>query len=273
MADLRTVPGPQRRPVRSLPPRWSGWRLVERNFLVYRRSWVVFLVGFLEPVFYLLSIGVGVAGLVGDFTLENGTVVGYTAFVAPGMLAASAMNGALYETTYNIFSKMRYLKLYDAMLSTRLRPWDVATGELVWALLRGMCYSAMFIVVMVAMGLTSSAWALLALPASMLVGFAFGGVGMALTTWMRSWQDFEFVTLAMLPMFLFSATFYPLETYPPAGRWLVEVTPLYQGVALMRDLTTGVVGPADLVHVAYLTVTGAVGLLVASRRLGTLLLR
>ena len=256
------------------PARGSAWwRLVERNFMVYRRSWLVFLVGFLEPVFYLFSIGVGVAGLVGDFTLDNGTVIGYTAFVAPGMLAASAMNGALYDATYNIFFKMKYAKLYDAILSTPLRPWDVAVGEIAWALLRGTCYSAMFIVVMVAMGLTSSAWAVLALPAAMLVSLAFGGVGMALTTWMRSWQDFEFVTLAMLPMFLFSATFYPLSTYPPAVQWLVEVTPLYQGVALMRDLTTGAVGPPDLVHVGYLAVIGGAGLLVASRRLGQLLLK
>jgi len=144
--------------VPALPRGSAWWRLVERNFMVYRRSWLVFLVGFLEPVFYLFSIGVGVAGLVGDFTLDNGTVIGYTAFVAPGMLAASAMNGALYDATYNIFFKMKYAKLYDAILSTPLRPWDVAVGEIAWALLRGTCYSAMFIVVMVAMGLTGVVW-------------------------------------------------------------------------------------------------------------------
>jgi lipooligosaccharide transport system permease protein len=212
------------------------------------------------------------AGLVGDFTLDNGTVIGYTAFVAPGMLAASAMNGALYDATYNIFFKMKYAKLTTPSCRRRCGRGR-GGGEIAWALLRGTCYSAMFIAVMVVMGLTSSAWAVLALPAAMLVSLAFGGRGMALTTWMRSWQDFEFVTLAMLPMFLFSGDLLPALDVPPAVQWLVEVTPLYQGVALMRDLTTGAVGPADLVHVGYLAVIGGAGLLVASRRLGQLLLK
>ena len=258
--------------VPALPRGSAWWRLVERNFMVYRRSWLVFLVGFLEPVFYLFSIGVGVAGLVGDFTLDNGTVIGYTAFVAPGMLAASAMNGALYDATYNIFFKMKYAKLYDAILSTPLRPWDVALGEIAWALLRGTCYSAMFIAVMVVMGLTSSAWAVLALPAAMLVSLAFGGVGMALTTWMRSWQDFEFVTLAMLPMFLFSATFFPLSGYPDVIAAVVRWTPLYQGVVLCRDTALGSMGWECVTAAGYLAAMGSVGLYVASRRVGSLLL-
>jgi len=260
-----------------LPARWSGGagglRLVERNFLVYRRSWVVFLSGFFEPVFYLLSIGIGVAALVGDFTLADGTLIGYTAFVAPAMLASSAMNGAIFDSTYNIFFRMKYAHLYDAVLATPMRPWDIATGEVTWALLRGACYSAMFIVVMLVMGLVDSWWALLALPVSVLIGYAFAGAGMALTTFMRSWQDFEFVQVSIMPMFLFSATFYPVETYPGAVRWLVEATPLYQGVALTRALTTGSVGWALLWHALYLTVMGTLGMYVASRRLGKLLLK
>jgi lipooligosaccharide transport system permease protein len=251
----------------------NGRHLVERNFLVYRRSWVVFVSGFFEPVFYLLSIGIGVAQLVGDFTLSNGTVIGYAAFVAPAMLASSAMNGAIFDATYNIFFRMKYAKLYDAMLATPLRPWDVATGEVTWALLRGACYSAMFILVMLAMGLVQSWWALLALPAAVLIGYAFAGAGMALTTFMRSWQDFEFVQLATMPMFLFSATFYPVETYPGWIRWLVEVTPLYQGVALERALTTGAVSWTLLINALYLVAMGTAGMYVASRRLGTLLLK
>jgi lipooligosaccharide transport system permease protein len=251
----------------------SGRHLVERNFLVYKRSWVVFISGFFEPVFYLLSIGVGVAQLVGDFTLSDGTKIGYAAFVAPAMLASSAMNGAVFDSTYNIFFRMKYARLYDAMLATPLRPWDIATGEVTWALLRGACYSAMFLLVMLAMGLIGSWWALLALPVSVLLGFAFAGAGMALTTFMRSWQDFEFVQLATMPMFLFSATFYPVETYPAAIRWLVEITPLYQGVALERALTTGAVGWSLLVNALYLAVMGTFGMYVASRRLGKLLLK
>ena len=97
----------------------------------------------------------------------------------------------------------------------------------------------MFVVVMAALDLVSSWWALLALPAAMLIGYAFGGAGMALTTWMRSWQDFDFITLAILPMFLFSATFFPLERYPDGVQWVVQATPLYQGVVLCRGLSTG----------------------------------
>ncbi|WBQ06876.1 ABC transporter permease [Kribbella sp. CA-293567] len=251
----------------------NGRTLVERNFLVYRRSWIVFVSGFFEPVFYLLSIGIGVAQLVGDFTLADGTVIGYAAFVAPAMLASSAMNGAIFDSTYNIFFRMKYAKLYDSMLATPLRPWDVATGEVTWALLRGACYSAMFILVMLALGLVESWWALLALPAAVLIGYAFAGAGMALTTFMRSWQDFEFVSLATMPMFLFSATFYPIETYPGYIRWLVEITPLYQGVALERALTTGHVSWTLLINALYLAVMGTAGMYVASRRLGKLLLK
>jgi lipooligosaccharide transport system permease protein len=257
-----------------LPPvRSAAWRMVERNFLVYRRSWVVFLTGFLEPVFYLFSIGIGVAGLVGSFTLADGTVIGYTEFVAPAMLASSAMNGALFDSTYGIFFKIKYAKLYDVVLATPLRASDIAVGEIGWALMRGTAYSAGFVVVMVAMGLVSSWWTLLALPAAMLIGFAFAGAGMALTTWMRSWQDFEFIQLAIIPMFLFSATFYPLSTYPEPVRWLVRATPLYQGVDLVRSLTTGTVGWHLLFAVAYLATMGGLGLYVASRRLGGLLLK
>jgi len=251
----------------------GGRHIVERNFLLYRRSWIVFLSGFFEPLFYLLSIGIGVAQLVGDFTLSDGTTIGYAAFVAPAMLASSAMNGAIFDSTYNIFFRMKYAKLYDSILATPLRPWDIATGEVTWALLRGACYSAMFIAVMLGMGLITSWWALLALPASVLIAFAFAGAGMALTTFMRSWQDFEFVQLAAMPMFLFSATFYPVETYPEAIRWLVEITPLYQGVVIERALTTGTVGWFLLVHAFYLAAMGTLGMYIASQRLGKLLLK
>jgi lipooligosaccharide transport system permease protein len=264
---------------RTLGPRFvpvfaaKHWRVVERNLFVYRRTWVVFVTGMLEPILYLLSIGVGVGALVGQFTLANGTTVGYVEFVAPAMLAASAMNGALFDATYNIFFRMKYEKLYDAMLATPLRPYDVARGEITWALLRGACYSLVFIVVMVVMGLVRSWWMIAALPATALVGYAFAGAGMALTTWMRSWQDFDFVQLAIMPMFLFSATFYPLSTYPPGLQVVVRCTPLYQGVALLRGMALGDLGWGSVVNVLYLAVMGTVGLVVASRRLGILLLK
>ncbi len=250
----------------------APWLLVHRNFLAYRRAWMVFLTGFLEPVLYLFSIGVGVGQLIDGFSF-NGHSVAYAAFVAPGMLAASAMNGAVMDSTFNVFFKLKFEKLYDAVLATPMRTADVARGEIGWAVLRGGVYSTAFLLVMVAMGLVGSWWALLAAPAALLIGLAFASAGMALTTYMRSWQDFEYVQLAIMPMFLFSATFFPVTAFPTALRWLVEVTPLYRGVLLCRELTTGAVSVGSLVSVAYLVGLGAVGLVVVARRLDRLLLR
>lgn len=253
--------------------RWSpSWRLVLRNYLAHRRSKLFFLTGFLEPVLYLFAIGVGVGQLVGDFEV-GGRTVAYAAFVAPGMLAASAMNGAILDSTFSIFFKLRFVKLYDAVLATPMRTMDVARGEITWALLRGGVYAAGFLLVMLAMGLIGSWWAVLALPATLLIGFGFSGVAMALTTYMRSWQDFDLVQLAVMPMFLFSATFFPVTTYDGWLRWVVEATPLYRGVVLCRELTTGAVTSASLVSVVYLLAMGLGGLLVVRRRLDGLLLK
>jgi len=123
------------------------------------------------------------------------------------------------------------------------------------------------------MGMVHSWWALLAVPATLLLALATAGVGMAMTTYMKSWQDFEYVTLAIMPMFLFSATFFPIDSLPIEVRWLVEVTPLYRGVVLCREFTTGSVTMASAVSVAYLLALGVGGLLIARRRLDTLLLK
>ena len=245
--------------------------LVFRSLVAYRDAKWLFLTGFAEPVLYLFSIGVGVGQLIESFEV-NGRAVSYAAFVAPGMLAASAMTGAIIDATYNVFFKLRYLKVYDQMLATPLSTGDLARGEVAWSLLRGGTYSAAFLVVMAAMGLVSSWWAVLALPAALLIAFTFAAVGMAATTYMRSWQDFDKITLLQLPMFLFSATFFPVTAYDPVLRWLVEATPLYRGVVLCRELTTGSVGMASLASVAYLAGVGLIGLLVVRRRLDRLLL-
>ena len=248
--------------------------LVERNFMVYRRLWVLIVSGFFEPVFYLFSIGIGIGTLVGTVTGADGRAVDYTVFVAPALLAASAMNGAIYDATFNIFFKLKYAKTYHAVLATPLGPADVALGEIAWAQLRGTTYSAAFLVVMLAMGLVKSWWARLALPATVLIGFAFAAVGMATTSFMRSWQDFDFVQLAILPMFLFSTTFYPLGIYPRPLQLFVECTPLYHGIELLRALTTGAAVGVDLIgHAGYFVVMAAVGVGLSARRLERLLLK
>ncbi len=246
-------------------------RIVERNVLVYRRGWIFFVSGFFEPFFYLLSIGVGLNKLVGALPL-GGHAVAYTAYVAPGLLASSAMNGAVFDSTFNIFFKLKIAKTYDAMLSTPLAPNDIALGELSWAIMRGSIYSAAFLLAMTGFGYVLTPWAALCYPAAILTTFAFAGVGMAATSYMRSWQDFDKVSLAIIPLFLFSATFYPLTVYPAWLQVVVRGTPLYQSVAMIRGLDAGLLTWSVLGHVVYLAVMGAVGLGVTARRLTVLLL-
>jgi lipooligosaccharide transport system permease protein len=246
--------------------------LLERNARAYGHAWLLIVSGVAEPLFYLLSLGIGLGPLVGHVTGPGGAGVPYREFVAPGLLAVSAMNGAVYDSTFNVFFKLKYVKIYDAMLATPMRPAEVAVGEVGWALLRGGMYAVAFTAVMAVLGLVHSFWALLAVPVALLIGFAFAGAGMACTTFMRSWQDFDYVLLASLPLFLFSATFYPLSVYPRPVAVIVEWTPLYQGVVLLRSLVLGVPGPGLAWRAAYLLAMGVVGLVVAGRRIGRLLL-
>ncbi|MGO8884831.1 MAG: ABC transporter permease [Streptosporangiaceae bacterium] len=279
-----TAPTLRQLPLRILPapmllPRHGGLggrgsaHLIERHARAYRHTWLILVSGIFEPLFYLLSIGVGLGALVGKVAGPGGQLVGFTSFVAPALLATSAMNGAVTDSTFNVFFRLKYAKLYDSALSTPMRSADVALGEVGWALIRGGLYAVAFLVVMLAMGLIHSLWAIAALPAALVIGFAFAGAGMAATTFMTSWQHFEFVTLATLPMFLFSTTFYPLSVYPRPIQILVECTPLYQGVVLMRDLTLGTMTPSVGWNVLYLAVMGAAGLALAGRRISGLLLK
>lgn len=246
-------------------------RLLERNFLVYRRLWKVVFSGFFEPVFYLFSIGVGLGALVGEVTGPNGDPVSYTGFVAPALLGASAMNGAVLESTMNIFFKLKFGKIYDGMLTTPMQPMDIAVGEITWCLIRGLIYAVGFLVVALLMGLTSGWLWPLALPAAVLIGFAFAACGFAATTWMKSWQDFDLVNLATLPLFLFSATFYPLDVYPPLLQSLTRLSPLYHGVELIRGFMLGQLDVTMFGHAAFLLVMGLIGLAITRRRLDTLL--
>ncbi len=248
-------------------------RLVERNVLVHRRMPLIFFSAPLEPILYLFALGVGLGALVGQVDGPGGTTVSYGAFIAPALLAASAMNGAVYESTFNLFSKLRFEKLYDAILATPMTPRDIAVGELTWALLRGSLYSVAFLGIAALAGLVESWWGLLAIPAASLIGFAFAGVSMTATTFMTSWQDFDLVQLVLMPMFLFSATFFPLEVYPAALQAIVVLSPLYHGVELVRALMLGVFGWSLLLHAAVLLALGTMGLRIASGRIGDLLIR
>ena len=261
-------------PLRIVPPELFAarrpHRLVERSLFVYRRSWLVVVSGFVEPLFYLLSIRVGFGALIGDVTVDGRTVA-YAEFVAPALMAAAAMNGAIYDSTMNVFYKLKVSKLYDSVLATPMSTADVALGEIAWATLRGLLYSVAFLATMWALGMTVSPWVVLAVPACVLLGFAFAAVGMAVTSYMRSWSDFEYVPAVQVPLFLFSATFFPLEQYGSWG-WVVQLSPLYHGVALVRAANLGEWSWGLLGHVAFLVALAVVGLAVTARRLRTMLL-
>ena len=245
-------------------------RMLERSLMVTRRNWIVVFSGFFEPLFYLLSIRIGMTKLVGDVEF-GGRPIDYTEFVAPALMAASAMNGAVYDATMNVFFKLKYARLYDAVLSTPMTPADVALGEIGWAVTRGTLYAVAFLGTMWALGMTSSVWVLASVPICMLIAFAFASVGMAVTTYMRSWVDFEYITAATLPLFLFSATFYPLSSYGDWG-WIVQLSPLYHGVALVRAANIGTLGWSAFAHIGVLLAMTLVGLVIASRRVKTLLI-
>lgn len=241
-----------------------------RNLWAARRQYATLATGLVEPFLYLLSIGVGVGALVGEID-HRGTSYDYTTFVAPAMLAAAAMNGAIAESTFNIFAKLHWGKQYDAVIATPVTPADIALGELVYAQLRGTVYSVIFLVAMLALGMVESWWAVLALPAAVLIGVAFAAAGLAAVTWFRSWEDSDAVFLSQMVLFLFSATFYPVDVYPPVVQELALISPLYHGVALCRDLVLGHPGWHDVGHATFLVVMAAILLRLAARRFTALL--
>jgi len=259
--------------IRALRMPTRSIHVIERNMVLFPHFWKVLAAGFVEPVLYLLGIGFGIGSLIRTIDLGGGHTVSYAVFVAPALMASSAMNGAIYETTMNMFFKLRHQKLYDGMVSTPIGVEDVAAGEVIWAVARGSVYSFAFLLFMLALGLVASPWAILAIPAALLVGVAFAALGSAVTTFIRQWQDLDIIQLALQPMFLFSATFFPITVYPPALQVLVQLTPLYHGIDLIRGLTTGAIGPGLLVDIAYLAGLAVLGVTIAAMRLRTQLIK
>lgn len=246
--------------------------VISRGLLATRSTnYLVVLSGFFEPIFFLLSLGIGLGSIVGTVS-AGGQEIPYAAYIAPALLAVSAMNGAVYDSTWNVFFKMNYSKLYQGMLSTSLGPLDVAFGEILLALLRGALYAAGFMVVMQVFGLNLAWTAILALPAILIIAFGFASLGMAVTSYMKTFQQMDWINFVLLPMFLFSATFYPLSVYPQWIQWIIQALPLWHGVELVRGLTTGILGPVMFVHLLYFAVMIALGLVFTTKRLRALFL-
>jgi lipooligosaccharide transport system permease protein len=243
-------------------------RLVQRNLLVYRHGWIIIVSGFFEPLFYLLGIGFGLGSLTNGLQLADGRAISYQAFVAPGLLAMSTMNGAIAESIFNVFFKLNFARTYDGILATPLGIREIAIGELVWSLMRGGMYVIAFLGVMLALGLVLSPWAVLVIPAAILLGAAFSAAGLATTAYLRTVQDFDLpMGLVVMPMFLFSGTFFPVSFYPAPLQWLMEATPLFHGTTLLRGLTVGLLEPRMLWDLAYLVIFCGICLWVAMRQM------
>ncbi|MHA7180803.1 ABC transporter permease [Arthrobacter sp. MDB2-24] len=262
-----------KRPMAALYSR-NARAVIARGLLATRSSnWLIMVSGFFEPVLYLLSMGVGLGALVGTVTGPNGEEISYAAYIAPALLAVSAMNGAVYDSTWNVFFKMNFAKLYQGMLYTSLGPLDVAIGEIFLALLRGALYATGFTAVMALMGLITTPVALLVIPASVVIAFGFASFGMGITSFMKTFQQMEWVNFVLLPMFLFSATFYPLSVYPQGIQWFIQALPLWHGVELLRQISAASFTPAAVLHLSYFLVMIAVGMLLTTLRLRKLFLR
>jgi lipooligosaccharide transport system permease protein len=248
---------------------WRARRLVERNIMVYRHQWVIIVSGAFEPIFYLLGIGLGLGAIVETVSLADGTLVSYAAFVAPALVASAAMNGAVFETIFNVFFKLNYAKTYDGVLATPMGITEIAIGELLWALMRSTLYAVAMFLIMWAMGLILSPLGVLMIPAALLVAAAFAAAGLAGTSYLRTVNDFDIpLGLIVMPMFLFSGTFFPIEGVLPD--WLVTIitfTPLYHGISLIRGLSTGLVGVEQLVSLLYLVAFFGICLWIAMRQM------
>jgi lipooligosaccharide transport system permease protein len=233
---------------------------------------MIVISGFVEPVLFLLSFGYGLKDLVGDITVA-GQPVGYVAFIAPALLATSAMNGAIYDSTMNVYFKLKHDRLYHGMLATSLGPMDVALGEISWALLRGLSYSIGFMAIVAPLGLIPSMWGILAIPAAVLIAFGFASFGMAVTSYMKSYQQLEVINVVLLPMFLFSGSFYPLDVFPEWLQTVIRLFPLAHAIDLVRGLTLGNISWALAGHAMYFVVMIVIGLYFTTRRLNALFMR
>ncbi|HKT81058.1 MAG TPA: ABC transporter permease [Vicinamibacterales bacterium] len=243
-------------------------RVVHRNALVYRHTWRGSLFGsFLQPSLFMLSMGLGVGGLVdrGGSALPGG--VGFLAFLAPGLLAGACMQTGAFESSWAILGKMTWQRNYEAITATPATTRDIVVGELTWLALRLTTVAIAFMIVMTAFGVPRSPTAIFAIPAAVLTGVSCAAPIMAYAATLTGGNDFNVIfRFVITPMFLFSGVFFPIEQLPVLMRAAAMALPLYHGVALTRAFTLNAVDPpAIAVHLAYLLALLAIGIAAAFR--------
>ncbi len=205
------------------------WR---RSVYLYRRTWLMnVLPNFFEPVIYLLGMGVGLGSYVGT----NVQGADYLAYLAPGLVVASAMNGAAFETTYNLFVKMNFNRTYEAITATPINIEDAMVGELLWASTRGTAYGCIFACVVACFGLLTPMAFMCLLPVALATSWLFAAVGLLFTSFIKVIDMYSFFyTLFLTPMFMFSGIFFPLDRLPGWLQTVAWCTPLYHAVRLAR---------------------------------------
>lgn len=231
----------------------------------YKRTWRSSVAtSFLYPVLYLAAMGVGLGTLV-DQHSHAVDQVSYLAFIAPGLLAATAMQIGGNEAMYPIMGAIKWIRTYYAMLATPVGVGDIVAGQIAWIAVRLATVSAVYLIVMAAFGTVHSLWALLALPAAMLTGLAFATPIAAFSSTQDS--DKGFITIyrfGLIPLFLFSGTFFPVDRLPGWLQPVAYLTPLYHGVTLCRSLTLGQVGWSNVGDLAYLVAFTVAGYALAT---------
>ena len=225
-----------------------------RNWVVYLKTWVIsFMPPLLEPILYIVAFGVGFKTLIGEVGY-HGVMVSYVAFIAPALVASGIMNSSFFETTYSSFVRMYYIKTFDAIMAAPVSVEEVITGEIVWGATRAVMTAAVITGVLWAFGLLVMPWALLLLPLALLGGLGFGAFGMIFTGTVANIELFNLPTFLLItPMFLFSGTFFPLDTLPVWAQQVALALPLTHLTNLARAIGFGRLNdPALLWSVLYL---------------------
>lgn len=237
-----------------------------RNFKMYSRTWKLNLLpNFFEPVFLLLGLGLGVG-----FYIQEVAGYPYAVFIAPGLIGMAAMNGASFETTYNVFVRMNYDRVYDAMMAAPLNEAEIVAGEILWAVARSFLYGGAFLLIIIIFGLIPSWWAIGVLPVLVLTGYLFSTIGMAFSLTIPTIDLFSFFfTLFLTPLYIFSDTFFPLsERLGPEWMWVPEITPLFHSVRMMRAFCLGKLSTVLWWDAAYLLGVGIFFHWVSLKRFG-----
>ena len=240
-------------------------RVFEHHLTVYRRTWKgsVFL-SFVSPILFLAAMGLGLGSLISRGPVRTVDGVSYLVFIAPGLLAASAMQSAYVETTYPIMARIQWERTYEGMLATPIAVINVLAGEFGWLAFRLALGSCAFFLVMLVFGTIHSVLSLLAIVAAVLTGLAFAAPILAWTATRRTDTSFALIGRFLItPLFLLGGVFFPIHQLPQLVQGIAWVTPLAHGVALARSLSLGVLTPSAGMHLAVLLVYAVIGIVAA----------